>query len=127
MVNKVILVGRLGADPEVKFSTSGLQITNFRMATDAVRKNEQGETVKYTEWHRLVSFGKSAEAIGTYAAKGRLMFIEGRIQTREWTDKEGTRHWTTEIIVESFRFLASDGKKPTSEAAQDPCEDEIPF
>ncbi|MEA1971565.1 MAG: single-stranded DNA-binding protein, partial [Thermodesulfobacteriota bacterium] len=84
MVNKVILIGRLGADPEVRYTQDGTMVTNFNMATDEQWKDKSGERVQKTEWHRIVTFRKLAEICGSYLAKGRLVYIEGRLQTRAW-------------------------------------------
>ncbi|MDI6726549.1 MAG: single-stranded DNA-binding protein [Smithellaceae bacterium] len=119
MVNKVILVGRLGADPEVRYTPDGTMVTNFRLATDEQWKDKTGERVQKTEWHRIVTFGKLAEISGNYLAKGKMIFVEGRIQTRSWDDKEGVKHYTTEIIASGMRML--DGK--TSARGQEGVED----
>jgi len=89
MVNKVILVGRLGKDPEVRYTPDGAMITNFSLATDEQRKDKNGEKIQATEWHRIVTFGKLAEICGKYLVKGKLIFVEGRIRSRSWEDKEG--------------------------------------
>jgi len=111
MVNKVILVGRLGGDPEVKYTPDGLMITNFTLATDEQRKDKNGERIQKTEWHRIVTFGKLAEICGNYLSKGRLIFIEGRIQTRAWEDKEGIKRYTTEIIAGNMQMLEAKGQQ----------------
>jgi len=109
MVNKVILVGRLGADPEVRYTPDGMNITNFRLATDEQRKDKNGDRVKVTEWHRIVTFGKLAEICGNYLAKGKMVYVEGRIRTNAWEDKEGVKRYTTEIIASDMRMLDSKG------------------
>jgi single-strand DNA-binding protein len=109
MINKVILVGRLGADPEVRYTPDGLMITNFNLATDEMRKDKNGERLQKTEWHRIVTFGKLAEIGGKYLSKGKLIFLEGRIQTRQWQDKDGNKRYTTEIIASNMRMLESKG------------------
>lgn len=108
-VNKVILVGNLGADPEVKFLGSGTQVANFRMATTENRVNRSGEKVAMTEWHRVVAFGRLAEICGQYLSKGKQVYIEGRIRTRTWEDKDGNRRYTTEIIASQMQMLGSPG------------------
>ena len=110
MVNKVILVGRLGADPEVRYTPDGTMIVNFRMATDESYKNKQGEKVSKTEWHRIVVFGRLAEICGNYLGKGRLVFIEGRLQTRSWDDKDGNKRSITEILANNMQMLESKGQ-----------------
>jgi len=108
-VNKVILVGNLGADPEVKFLTSGTQVANFRIATTENRVNRSGEKVSTTEWHRIVAFGRLAEICGQYLTKGKQVYIEGRIRTRSWEDKDGNRRFTTEILANQMQMLGSPG------------------
>lgn len=110
MVNKAILIGRLGADPEVRYTPDGLMVTSFNMATDEVRKDKNGERVQKTEWHRIVTFGKLAEICGNYLAKGKLVFVEGRIQTRSWEDKDGIKRFTTEIVAVNMQMLDTKGQ-----------------
>lgn len=114
-VNKVILVGNLGADPEVKFLGSGIQVANFRIATTENRVNRSGEKVAITEWHRIVAFGRLAEICGQYLSKGKQVYIEGRLRTRSWEDKDGNRRFTTEIIANQMQMLGTPG--PPVEAA----------
>lgn len=110
MINKAILIGRLGKDPEVRYTQDGTMVTNFTMATDETYKDKSGEKVQKTEWHRIVTFGKLAEICGNYLVKGKLVFIEGRIQTRQWEDKEGVKRSTTEIIAGDMKMLDSKGQ-----------------
>ncbi|MDP2855286.1 MAG: single-stranded DNA-binding protein [Smithellaceae bacterium] len=110
MVNKAILVGRLGKDPEVRYTPDGTMVTNFNLATDEQWKDKNGEKVQKTEWHRIVTFGKLAEICGNYLVKGKLVFIEGRIQTRNWEDKEGVKRYTTEIVANDMKMLDSKGQ-----------------
>ena len=109
MVNKAILIGRLGKDPEVRYTPDGLMVVNFTMATDETRKDKNGERIQKTEWHRIVTFGKLAEICGNYLTKGKLVFVEGRIQTRAWDDKDGNKRSTTEIVASDMRMLDSKG------------------
>lgn len=111
-VNKVILVGNLGADPEVKYLPNGTTVANFRMATTENRTSRSGEKTKVTEWHRIVAFGKLAEICGQYLNKGKQVYIEGRIQTRSWEDKDGNRRFTTEIIANQMQMLGSATSEP---------------
>ena len=104
-VNKVILVGRLGRDPETRYSSSGQAVCNFTMATDETYKDRSGERQKRTEWHRIVVWGKQAEIAQQYLHKGSLIFLEGRIQTRQWDDREGQKRTTVEIVANNFRML----------------------
>jgi single-strand DNA-binding protein len=107
-VNKVILVGNLGADPETRYLPSGDAVCNIRMATtDRSRDKVSGELKEYTEWHRVVFFGKLAETAGQYLKKGRQVYVEGRIRTNKWQDKEGNERYTTEIVAYDMKMLGS--------------------
>ncbi len=108
-VNKVILVGRLGADPEVRYTPGGAAVANFRMATSE-NWTKDGEKQERTEWHRIVAFGKLGEICGEYLVKGKQVYIEGRIQTRSWEDRDGNKRWTTEIVASSMQMLGSPGE-----------------
>lgn len=119
-VNKVILLGRLGADPEVRYSSNGTAVTNFRMATSTILKNKQGEKEEKTEWHRIVAFGRLGEICGEYLAKGKQIYLEGRLQTRDWEDKDGNRHWTTEIIALNMQMLGSPSENERSSSPPEP-------
>jgi single-strand DNA-binding protein len=104
-VNKAILVGNLGQDPEIRSTGSGMPVATLRIATSDRRKSRDGEWVDHTEWHSVTVFGKQAENIGRYCRKGKQLFIEGRIQTRKWQDKEGRDRYSTEIVADNVRFL----------------------
>jgi single-strand DNA-binding protein len=104
-VNKVILVGRLGRDPETRYTSGGQAVANFSVATDESYKDRNGERQKRTEWHKIVVWGKQAEIAQQYLKKGSLVFIEGRIQSREWQDKEGQKRTSFEIVANNFRML----------------------
>ena len=104
-VNRVILVGRLGRDPETRYTGSGQAVANFSVATDVSYKDRNGERQKRTEWHKIVVWGKQAEIAQQYLKKGSLVFIEGRIQSREWQDKEGQKRTSFEIVANNFRML----------------------
>jgi single-strand DNA-binding protein len=108
-VNKVILVGRLGRDPETRFTGGGQAVANFSVATDETYKDKNGERQKRTEWHKIVVWGKQAEIAQQYLKKGSLIFIEGRIQSREWQDKEGQKRTSFEIVATNFRMLGGRG------------------
>src|SRR5262245_17643434 len=110
-VNKVILVGRLGRDPETRYTGGGQAVANFSVATDETYRDKNGERQKRTEWHKIVVWGKQAEIAQQYLKKGSLIFIEGRIQSREWQDKEGQKRTSFEIVANNFRMLGgrSDG------------------
>jgi single-strand DNA-binding protein len=104
-VNKVILVGNLGKDPEVRFTTARKAVCNFTIATSENWTDKDGKKNERTEWHKIVVWGKQAEACGEYLKKGRQAYIEGRLQTREWTSKEDIKQYTTEIIANQVVFL----------------------
>ena len=104
MINKVILVGRLGRDPELRHTPSGTAVANFSLATDE-RWTSNGETQSRTEWHNIVVWSKLAEICNQYLTKGRLIFIEGRLQTRDWEDKDGNKRRTTEIVASDMKML----------------------
>ena len=106
-VNKAILVGRLGRDPETRYTSGGQAVCNFTMATDETFKDRAGERQKRTEWHRIVVWGKLAEICQQYLRKGSLVYVAGRIATRQWDDKEGQKHTTTEIVANEMRMLGS--------------------
>jgi len=110
-VNKVILVGNLGADPELKQTGNNKSVCNLRIATNERRKDSSGTWSDHTEWHNVVLFGKNAETSAQYLQKGRQVFIEGRIQTRKWQDKDGRDRFSTEIVANSVQFLGSGGVK----------------
>ncbi len=135
MINKAILIGRLGKDPEVRYTPDGTMVTNFNLATDEQWKDKNGEKVQKTEWHRIVTFGKLAEICGNYLAKGKLVFIEGRIQTRSWEDKDGVKRFTTEIVASDMKMLDSKGQAKTEGSSPEAAstgsgggpEEDVPF
>jgi single-strand DNA-binding protein len=106
-VNKVILVGRLGRDPETRYTASGQQVCNFTMATDESFKDRSGERQKRTEWHRIVMWGRLAEIAQQYLKRGSQIYLEGRIQTRQWDDRSGNKRTTTEIVANVMKMLGS--------------------
>ena len=110
-VNKVILVGRLGQDPEVRFLPDGTPVGNFSVATSESWKDKSGEKQERTEWHRIVVWGKLAELCKQYLAKGRQCYIEGKLQTREWEGKQGQKRWTTEVNAQTVQFLGDGGSQ----------------
>ena len=109
-VNKVFLIGNLGGDPEVRYTASGSAVANFRIATTDVWNDRNGERQERTEWHRIVVWGKQAEHCGEYLRKGRSVHVEGRLQTRDWEDRDGNKRYTTEIVANSVTFLGSRGE-----------------
>jgi single-strand DNA-binding protein len=104
-VNKAIIIGRLGADPEVRYTQGGQSVANFNLATDEVWTDKSGQRQEKVEWHKVVVWGRQAELCGEYLRKGREVYVEGRIETREWQDREGQRRFTTEIKAQNVRFL----------------------
>ncbi|HEY3444728.1 MAG TPA: single-stranded DNA-binding protein [Myxococcales bacterium] len=109
-VNKAIVLGNLGKDPEIRYTPGGQPVCNFTVATnESWTDKSSGQKQERTEWHRIVVWGKTAENCGQYLKKGSSVYIEGRIQTREWTDKEGVKKYTTEIVANSVQFLGGKG------------------
>ena len=106
-LNKVMLIGNLGRDPEVRYTQSGTAVANFTLATNERWTDRDGNRQERTEWHRIVVWGKQAEIASQYLRKGRQIFVEGSLQTREWTDKEGQKRYTTEIKAFNFQMLGS--------------------
>jgi len=106
-VNKVILVGRLGKDPEVRYMPNGEAVANVTLATSETWKDKSGEKQEKTEWHRVTFYRKLAEIAGEYLKKGSMVYVEGRLETRKWTDKEGKERYTTEIIANEMQMLSS--------------------
>lgn len=136
-VNKVILVGRLGRDPEVKYTPSGVAVANFSMATSEEWKDKDtGEKKERTEWHRIVAWRRLGEICGEYLRKGSQIYIEGKLQTRDWEDRDGNKRYTTEIVAQNMQMLDSPARegRAQSEEEQYPVEepvsipdDDIPF
>ncbi len=148
-VNKAIIIGNLGRDPEMRYMPSGDAICNFSLATTDTWKDKNGEKQEKTEWHRISMFGKLAEIAGEYLKKGSQVYVEGRIQTRKWTNKEGQDQYTTEIVADKMQMLGSRSgsgggnsfevvEKPAADASSakaaaksggdfDNFEDDIPF
>lgn len=108
-VNKVILVGNLGQDPELRATGGGTPVANLRIATSERRRDRDGNWNDHTEWHSVVVFGKTAENVSRYLSKGRQVYIEGRLQTRKWQDREGKDRWTTEVVGDNVKFLQGGG------------------
>ncbi len=108
-VNKVILVGNLGRDPETRYLPDGGAITNISIATTDKYKNKQGEMVETTEWHRIAFFGKLAEIAGEYLKKGSQVYVEGKLRTRKWQDKDGADKYSTEIVADAMQMLGGRG------------------
>ena len=128
-VNKVILVGHLGGDPESRFTQGGTAVATFSVATNESRKNSEGNWEDHTEWHRCVLFGKQAETAAEYVKKGQMVYVEGRWQTRSWEDKEGMKRYSTEVVGNAFTMLGrrnadGGGAPPASQPSND---DDLPF
>lgn len=109
-VNKVILIGNLGADPDVRYLPDGKAVANFNLATNETYTNKEGKKQDKTEWHKVVAFGKLGEICGEYLKKGKQVYIEGRLRTRAWEDKEGNKKYTTEVVIGSMQMLGSSGR-----------------
>ena len=109
-VNKVILVGRLGKDPELKYTPSGAPVAKFSLATDESFKDKTGEKQEHTEWHNIVAWNKLAEICGEYLTKGKLVYIEGSIRSRQWQDQSGNKRTSYEIIANQMQMLGSKGR-----------------
>ena len=118
-VNKVILIGNLGRDPEIRYTTGGQAVANFTLATTERYTNKAGERQEDTEWHRIVTWGRLAEICGEYLTKGRMVYIEGTIRTRSWEDKEGNTRYTTEIVARNMQMLGGQGGRTEAPAAAD--------
>tara|TARA_R110002073_G_scaffold94594_2_gene219922 strand:- start:276 stop:737 length:462 start_codon:yes stop_codon:yes gene_type:complete len=116
-VNKVILIGNLGKDPETRYMSNGEAVTNITMATTDNWKDKNGEKQEKTEWHRVTFYRKLAEIAGEYLKKGRPVYIEGRLETRKWTDKSGVERYTTEIIANDMKMLGSKSSSGSFETA----------
>ena len=127
-VNKVMLVGHLGGDPESRFTPGGTAVATFSIATNESRKNSEGNWEDHTEWHRCVLFGKQAEFAAEYVKKGQMVYVEGRLQTRSWEDKEGMKRYSTEVVGNAFTTL---GRRNTEgergQVPQPPNDDDLPF
>jgi single-strand DNA-binding protein len=128
-VNRVLLVGRTGSDADVRHTTKGMAIATISVATTETRKDGKGEFQDTTEWHRVVVFGKIAEFTENYVKKGALIYVEGRLQTRSWDDKEEKRHYMTEVVGEKLTMLGGwkKGAEETATAAVAEAEEEVPF
>lgn len=117
MVNKVMLIGGLGADPEVRYTQNGKAVASFSLATTERRKGNDGQVQDHTEWHLCVAWGRLAEICGEYLAKGSKVYVEGKIQTRKWKDQSGVDRYTTEIVIFEMKMLStrSGGASPVLE------------
>jgi len=119
-LNKVMLLGRLGADPELKYTPNGTAVTNFSMATNQVWKDKSGTQQEKTEWHRIVAWQRLAEICGDLLKKGSLVYIEGKLQTRNWDDKQGNKRYMTEIVAETMQIIGAKGESSASTPSSPP-------
>lgn len=129
-LNKVLLIGYLGGDPDQRFTSGGTAVCNFSMATSRKWTDASGKTQEDTQWHKIVVWGKSAENCKKYLSKGSLVLIEGRLQTRQWEDKEGNKRYTTEVVSELVTFLNSKGDNSGGKHQEDvppPNNSDVPF
>jgi single-strand DNA-binding protein len=136
-VNKVILIGNLGRDPEVRYTAGGTPVANFSMATSERWTDASGDRKERTEWHKIVVWAKQAEIVGEYLRKGKQVYVEGSLQTREWTDRDGNKRYTTEVKAQRVQMLGRPGDRETvsagapeqevAEPAAEFNEDDIPF
>ena len=135
MLNKVFLIGRLGAKPKIRYIPQNIAVTTFPLATNEIWV-EDGKRQEHTEWHNIVVFGRLAEICGDYLSKGSLVYIEGSLRTRSWYDKNDNRHYTTEIIAKTVKFLSSKKQSSSSitketeevpEIPEVPSEEDLPF
>ncbi|MGH7740481.1 MAG: single-stranded DNA-binding protein [Candidatus Eiseniibacteriota bacterium] len=125
-VNKVILVGNLGANPEMRHTQGGQTVANLRLATTERWTDKNGQKQEATEWHRVVVWGKQAEIVGQYLTKGRQVYIEGSIRTRQWQDQQGQKRYTTEVVARNVQMLGGRGERPGDEmAATVPADDSM--
>ena len=132
MVNKVVLVGRIGRAPEVQFTPSGVAVAKFSVATSETWKDKQGNKQEKTEWHNIVAWNKLAEICGEYVTKGMLVYVEGKLTTRSWEDKQsGQKRYATEVTADTLKMLGGGEQRPPKSNEQGPptggSEDDIPF
>jgi len=125
-VNKAIIIGNLGQDPELKYMPSGDAVCNFTIATKDTWKDRDGNQQEKTEWHRIVAFRRVAEICGEYLKKGKQVYIEGKIQTRSWEDKDGVKRYSTEIVADRMQMLGRRDEEPESAPAPPPAETGAP-
>lgn len=131
MVNKAILIGNLGADPELRYTQNGKAVASFSLATTERRKGQDGQVQELSEWHRIVTWGKLAEICGQYLSKGSKVYIEGKIQTRKWQDQGGVERYTTEIVAYDMKMLSPRNESASGAGGgygdQPPVGDDVPF
>ncbi|MBL4635401.1 MAG: single-stranded DNA-binding protein [Kofleriaceae bacterium] len=118
-INKVILVGNLGSDPDLRSTPSGVSVCEFSVATNETWKGKDGQTQDRTEWHKIIIWGKLGENCSKFLSKGRQVYVEGRLQTRSWEDKEGNKRYTTEIVARDIQFLGGGGGGNRADGGQE--------
>ena len=123
-VNKVMLIGRLGQDPELKYTPSNAAVVTLSLATNTAYKSQDGQTQESTEWHRVVAWRKLAEIISQYAKKGSRVYVEGKLSTRSWDDKDGNKRYTTEIVADQIQLLDSRGERDSAQQDKPPAQEE---
>lgn len=126
-LNKVHLIGRLGTNPEIRNTPSGVSVGNFTLATNRSYKGKDGNWVEETDWHNIVVWAKNAENAKTYLQKGSKVYIEGRLQTRSWEDKDGKKQYMTEIVCDNLQFLDDRKEAQTQQNAPSASSDDVPF
>ena len=132
-LNKVMIIGNLGGDPELRYTSSGVAVATFTVATNIRWTDPDGNVQEKTEWHNIVAWRKLAEIVGEWLKKGRRVYIEGRLQTRTWDDKNGVKHWKTEIVADDMIMLdargeaAAEALPPAEEAGPAEKEEDLPF
>lgn len=132
-LNKVLLIGNLGSDPELRYTSSGVAVATFSIATNIRWTDAEGNVQEKTEWHNIVAWRKLAEICGEWLKKGRRVYVEGRLQTRTWDDKNGVKHWKTEIIADDIIMLDGRGEpsaeptSPSEETGRVEKEEDLPF
>ncbi len=119
-LNKVMLIGRLGADPELRYTADGTPVATFRMVTSEIYKDKSGQKQEKSEWHSIVAWRKLAEIVGEYMKKGRLVYIDGKIQSREWADKEGNKRKTYEIVASDIKMMPDGSRRGQSSPGEHP-------
>ncbi|HEM49125.1 MAG TPA: single-stranded DNA-binding protein [Caldithrix sp.] len=126
-VNKVILLGRLGKDPDMRYTPSGTAVANFSLATNSAIKDSEGNWTDKTEWHNIVAFGRTAEIAGEYLKKGKQVFIDGRLQTSSWEDQNGQKRYKTEIVASELQLIGPKGEGESgADTSSADVEDEAP-
>jgi single-strand DNA-binding protein len=124
-LNKVMLIGRLGADPELKYTPNGAAVLSLSIATNTSWKDQEGKAQEKTEWHRVSVWRKTAEVVNQYAKKGSRIYVEGKLTTRSWTDKDGVKRYSTEIQADQIQFLEGRGEREAAEPGPPPTPPEV--